>query len=267
MVNIVKFKQNIILNFIIVLIFFYCKSVQGPLYPIYKNLGYMNSIFPEIKNNKYKVSLFFPVYSQIYKENLLGELIIYEKSYIENNSKVSKLDFELRVLSKNHNTHIRLREYKGILYYKNNILDLHSQDCYTYAKKNYMDRFYIIEGWNCDHLIFIFKKENDFLYHIENKERVPEDRDYFTYWFWNEKININKELINKTWYGYFIDESNDFYIFFGKDANRYLNKNNFVILYTYNKKISIDEVIGDFVFIKKKNIELSNLKNIYIYKD
>lgn len=267
MVNIVKFKQNIILNFIIGLLL-YCKSVQGPLYPIYKNIGYMNSIFPEIKNNKDKVSLFFSVYSQIYKQNLLGELIIYEKSYIENSNKISKLDFELRVLSKNHNTHIRLREYKGFLHYnKNNILDLHSQDCYTYAKKNYMDRFYVIEGWNCDHLIFIFKKENDFLYQVENMESSPEDRNYFTFWFRNEKVHINKELINKTWYGIFVEENNDFYIFFGKDANRYLNKNNFVILYTYNKKISIDEVIGDFVFINKKNIEFSNHKNLYIYKD
>jgi hypothetical protein len=272
MVNIVKLQQNIILN-LIFLIFLYCQTIKGPIYPVYKNLGKLKDIFPEIKNSQ--ISLYFDVYSQIYKKNLTGELILIEKSYIENfedkKYKVSKLNFILRILSKNHNNHIRLKVYKGNVYYNNSILDLHTQDCYTYAKKNYEDRFYVIEGWDCDHMIFVLKKENDRLIWIQNYQeflnQLPEEKQnriQFTKWFLSEDIVFNRDLIQKIWYGKYIDETEEFYIYFGLDANRYINKGDSVYFYPNNQKIVIAESIGDFLFIKKDK-SLIPMQNNYIY--
>jgi len=100
---------------LVILSFFSCKSVPGPIYPTYKNQGFLNQIFPN--TNKNQIVFYFDIYTQIYQENLMGELILEEKTYFEKfenkNIKVSHLNFQLRTLSKNRNKDIRLREYKG----------------------------------------------------------------------------------------------------------------------------------------------------------
>ncbi|GIX41159.1 MAG: hypothetical protein KatS3mg129_0892 [Leptospiraceae bacterium] len=270
MVNIVKLQQNIYLSILLFFIITGCKSLEGPIYPKYKNLGSLQDIVPESKNNI--VKFYFDLYSQIYKNNLTGELIIEEKTFLEkfNNktTKVSKLTFTLRTLSKNHNNDIRLREYKGILHYNkdNSIWDLHSQDCYTYAKKNYEDRFYVIEGWDCDHMIFFLKRDNQNILWIKDNQLLDQKlqkRNQYTKWFLAENIKINSEIIQKKWYGKYIDETFQYYIFYGKDANRFLKKGQSIKLYPYNKQLTIEEAIGDFIFIEKNDLNL-NLKNTYL---
>ncbi len=275
MANIVKLRQNIPLSLIIfiALSFLSCKSVPGPLYPTYKNQNSLNQIFPNTIKNQ--IVFYFDIYSQIYQENLLGELILEEKTYIEkfqNKSiKVSHLNFQLRTLSKNRSNDIRLREYKGIVYYDEPYLDLHAQDCYTFAKKTYYDRFYPIEGWDCDHLVFLLKKENHILRFVnkhrsdyEQLNKNQKERLNYTFWFLSEEIQ-SLNFIDQQWYGRLIDENQDHYIFFGKDANRFLKKGDSAFVYPQKYQVKVAESIGDFLFIDKSHQLDINQKNIFIY--
>jgi hypothetical protein len=276
MENIVKLRQNIPLRLILLVIlsFFSCKSVPGPIYPTYKNQGFLNQIFPN--TNKNQIVFYFDIYTQIYQENLMGELILEEKTYFEKfenkNIKVSHLNFQLRTLSKNRNKDIRLREYKGIVYFDEPYLDLHAQDCYTFAKKTYYDRFYPIEGWDCDHLIFLLKKENNALRFIqknspdyEKLEKNQKERLNYTFWFSSDELQIPNLFVDQPWYGKLIDETQEHYVFYGKDANRFLKKGDFASLYPNNHQVKVAESIGDFLFIDKSYPLDINQKNIFIY--
>ncbi len=272
MVNIVKLQQFITLSFLFIVL--NCQSPQGPIYPMYRNLGTLNAIFGDLPKDQKSVSFYFDVYSQIYRENLIGELILEEKTYVEAEEKqkvrVSKLSFILRIVSKNRNKHIRIREYRGNVFFNKDLLDLHSKDCYTYAKKEYTDRFYITEGWDCDHLIFLLKKqERLFFINQHNKlyqtlDQENQKRIFFTNWFKSNDIYIYPELINKKWYGKYIDSTEEYYIFYGKDAEKYINPKKGVKIYPSNKTINVSSIIGDFVFINKsENLEIS--ENLFIY--
>lgn len=271
--KVMNFKQTLHI-ILILLVGWSCKSPQGPLYPSYRNLGSLRDIFNEIPVEQKSLFFYFPVYSQIYKENLTGELILQEKTNVETEEnqkiRVSKLTFNLRIISKNRNEHIRIREYRGNVYYNGDMLDLHSKDCYTYAKKNYSDRFYIIEGWDCDHMIFLLKKQGNFVFinnysplfkslNEENQARI-----LYTNWFISDEIFIHTELIKKKWYGKYLDTTEEYYIFYGKEAEKYIQPKKGARLFPGNTTIPISFVMGDFIFVSKETkIQVSDKLFIY----
>lgn len=270
MANIVRLLLFLILNIFI----FNCQSPQGPIYPKYKNLGTLKEIFTNIPQDQKSITFYFNVYSQIYKENLTGELVLMEKTYIESEEnlkmRVSKLAFNLRLISKNINEHIRIREYKGNVFFNGDLLDLHSEDCYTYAKKEYSDRLYVVEGWDCDHMVFLLKKQERLffinkynnLYHTLNKEN--QKRIFFTNWYKSEDIIIYPELLNKKWYGKYLDSNDEYHIFYGKDAEKFIKTKKGAIIYPSNKTINISLVMGDFIFVNKNEI-IETSQTLYIY--
>lgn len=276
MENIAKLQQFIILN--ILIIFLNCFTPPGPIFLTYKNLGNLREIRPKIPSNQNFIVYTFSQYNNIYKENLLGEIILQEKTYKESQTIVSKLSFTLRVLSFNHIQNIRMRVYQGSVYYdkQNELLDLHSENCYTFAKKDFRDRFYPVEGWTCDHLVWLFKVEDKKLIPVNslskdyvNLSNNIQNRILYTNWhFISNPVLYNYEKFNKpVWFGTFIQENQEELIFFGYNADVFLNSNDLVNTLSGNLSFPIKEVVNDFVFIDKKRFSSSQSKEIIIYSE
>lgn len=276
MVNIAKLQQFIILNTLILNI--NCFSPPGPVFLTYKNLGSLREIVPEIPSNQNFIVYTFSQYNHIFKENLIGEIILQEKTYKESQTIVSKLFFTLRILSFNNIQNIRMRVYQGSVYYDNQskLLDLHSENCYTFAKKEMRDRFYPIEGWTCDHLVWLFKVDNEKLNPIhptsqeyKNLSHYNQNRISYTNWyFMSSPVLYNYKKFKKpVWFGNFIYEKEEEIIFFGYNADQFLNSNDFVNIYNENLAFPVKEVINDFVFIDKKKFPNFQSKKIVIYSE
>lgn len=262
MVNIVKLQLFIVLSILL-----HCRSPIGPVFLLHKNLGNLRDIVPYINPRQKFIAYTFSQYNHIFKENALGELIITEKTYKENQMIVSKLTFLLRSISYNRNHHIRIRIYKGIVYYDQNtkLLDLHAENCYTYAKEKISDRLYPIEGWTCDHLVWIFKNEITHLILVKNNNEIlnsqKSKRIEYSQWMFlsNPKLYEYSRFREPVWFGTFLEEKDDSLVFFGYNANVYFSNNDFIYNFKNNLPLSIKEVIGDFVIIDKKSIKNAKL--------
>ncbi len=219
--NIVKLL--LLTGTIINLTLFACKTVPGPIYPQYDNRWQLIDIDSEINKNQSFLQFFFEPYYQFYKDNLVGELVLIEKSYIEDKRKISRVVFELRELNKNQNQHVRLNIYKGIAYLdkKKETLDLHFQDCYQYGNQNFEDRFFVLEGWNCDHIVLLttFKRIDDKIIIIPIPSK--DHRFKFSQWFRSGEF-VSYINISPIWQGRLVEKTHNKIIFFGYNIDNLL---------------------------------------------
>ncbi|MFN3604458.1 MAG: hypothetical protein ACK4UJ_07090 [Leptonema sp. (in: bacteria)] len=197
----------------------------------------------------------------------MGELIFLEKNYKENQTIVSKISFQLKNISFDKNKSIKIRIYQGRVYYDKNtkILDLHAENCYTYGKKDFKDRLYPIEGWTCDHLIWQFKNEISYLIPLEEESNIEiKGRTRYTNWMFLSfpQLYNYTDFKSPVWFGSFLVETEEDYIFYGYQADVYLDRKDTIKVFKSPLNIPIKEVVGDFVFIDK-----SILKNLFIKND
>ncbi len=268
MENIARLLLLIILSFLL-----NCKSPEGPVFLFYKNLGNLKEIAPYIHSKQKFIVYTFSQYNHIFKENALGELILLEKTYKENQIIVSKLYFILRNLSYDRNRHIRIRTYKGIAFYDANtkFLDLHSENCYTYAKRRVDDRLYPIEGWSCDHLVWIFKNEPPFLIPIKDEEILAKqkiNRTQYSQWLFISNPKQYDYFLFKSpvWFGTFLEQTEEGLVFYGYNADVYFNEKDILFTYKKNSPLKIKKIIGDFVIVDKKNLSDSEIsQDLVIY--
>jgi hypothetical protein len=87
----------------------------------------------------------------------------------------------------------------------------------------------------------------------------------YTFWFLSDELQIPNLFVDQPWYGKLINETQEHYVFYGKDANRFLKKGDFASLYPNNHQVKVAESIGDFLFIDKSYPLDINQKNIFIY--
>ncbi|MCS7205457.1 MAG: hypothetical protein NZ853_07155 [Leptospiraceae bacterium] len=240
----------------LVLIFLQCLTATGPSFETYKNVGELKDIFPKISDKKDTISIFFPVYFYPNKNPFTGELVFLEKTYVDTfqNQRVraSHLLFQLRIISENVHGHLRLKTYQGTVFIhpSKQWLDLQSDECYVLGKRNFKDRWYVIDGWECDHLIFQLSLHEDQIQWKMPQEH-QDSRTQWTKWFLASTLRVLPEFYTSEWYGKWIYEKEEDWIFFGYEANRHLKKDEGVILLPYQVFLKVENVLEDFVFTKK----------------
>lgn len=95
----------------------------------------------------------------------------------------SKGLFYLRILGRDRKGAIRVRQYEGHVARFGNQIELRSQRCYLFGKREWDDRMTPLKRWECDHLVFVFESATDFT-RVETLEPVPDHpRHEFSEWF------------------------------------------------------------------------------------
>lgn len=254
------------------LFFLNCKSYLGPVLETYRNTGELKDIFPGIKPSQRTVILYAETYHYSYRNPLTLELVIQEKATFDEfrgkKVKASHLVFSLRVLGRNYQNHIRLKFYIGRVYYRkeNHYLELHAENCYVMGKKDFKDRFYIIDGWDCDHLAFHLSVGEKELIWLQSGSPFPE-RTKYTGWFLAGAFRIYPELhFTEYPFAIKIHEDEKEIVFFGFDADRFFRKGEKASLYPSSLPVTVQEVAGDFVFVERKTLNLTNAENVYLRK-
>ncbi|MBX7058598.1 MAG: hypothetical protein K1X75_11080 [Leptospirales bacterium] len=74
-------------------------------------------------------------------------------------SRQPKTLFFLRVFGRDDEDVIRVRQYEGSAIEVEGRLELRSERCYLFGKRNLDDRLTALERWDCDHLIFAFARQ------------------------------------------------------------------------------------------------------------
>ncbi len=100
----------------------------------------------------------FALSRDFYYKNLLGEL------YLERaRSRKAKLRFYMRSLGQNHQDAIRVHSYEGLAYnLGKGIMELRSERCYLFGKRDWEGRMSPLARWDCDHLFFAFHSPSQF---------------------------------------------------------------------------------------------------------
>lgn len=91
-----------------------------------------------------------------WKDLRVGELVFMRQSALR-----PKARFLLRLVARNRNASLRLKQYSGIVTRSDNILNLFTERCTVHGKKDFIDRAVPLEGWTCDHLLFRLRVQED----------------------------------------------------------------------------------------------------------
>ena len=139
--------------------------------PVYKNLP-VSIAFPVEGRFRFKLR------KGAYFKNLAGE-VIFEKNTA---SSPKKTYFKITTVGLNLGGAIREHVYEGLAYLtEDNIVELRSDRCYLFGKKDWEDRMVPLERWDCDHIFLTFKSDTNFTKR-EKLERVITNRTKKTEW-------------------------------------------------------------------------------------
>lgn len=121
------------------------KDSLGPPYPFLEDAG---GFRPE---GRYR----FTPSVRFYRRGLVGE-IIFQKG------KQNRHYFMLRVAGVKQNYAIRVRQYEGDVVSVAGGIELYSRRCYIFGKRDWEERLWPMERWDCDHIVFRMRPADDF---------------------------------------------------------------------------------------------------------
>ncbi len=91
--------------------------------------------------------------------------------------------FHLRVLGRDRKGAIRVRQYEGEVHRFEERIELRSERCYLFGKREWDDRMTPLKRWECDHLVFAFESPSNFARTERLYPVVDSVRGEFTEWF------------------------------------------------------------------------------------
>ena len=186
---------------------------------------------------------FFHPTVTFYKKIQLGELLIKEIR------EKKDAPFELSVAGINSSDGYRITSYRGRARIENGILLLLNEKCFVFASRSPETRLAPIRSWDCDHLIFSFRK-NGQNYEM-TKSPFPENTE------WTGPIRLEHEPDGAYFSAQIMEKQNDGqFLIFGSDASRKLKKNQ-ILEITENGIVAgraeVTERYGDFIALKSLN--------------
>ena len=95
--------------------------------------------------------------------SLFGDPQLGEVFLRRTRGRIVKWIFYMRILGRDSEGSIRIRQYEGdAVLTASNQVELRSERCYLFGKKNWDDRLAPIQRWTCDHLYFLYESDSNF---------------------------------------------------------------------------------------------------------
>ncbi len=92
-----------------------------------------------------------------YGPGQLGE-VVFENT----NQRTPRTLFYLRILGRQTDGSLRLRQYEGEVHRSGARAELRSKRCYVFGKNQFEDRLVPLERWDCEHLHFVYESPSAF---------------------------------------------------------------------------------------------------------
>jgi hypothetical protein len=161
--------------------------------------------------------------------------------------------FRMKVLYRLQSGAFRQLVYQGKTVNFDGGIELRSTDCLRYAKRQAEDRLIVMEKWDCDHLVFLLKKENGVW--ISVSAPVTSQSDWFGL---IKAIPLDKK--GKSVAALYIETLSDGrHLYWGENADRSLRKGD--LLELRNEKGSsagvarADAIVSEFWIVQSDRTE------------